>query len=344
MQTPILIDGSNGEGGGQILRTSLSLSLVTGRPFRIEKIRAGRQKPGLLRQHLAAVNAATEISRAKVEGAELGSQQLTFRPGPVRPGAYRFAVGSAGSATLVFQTVLPALMLASAPSQLTLEGGTHNPLAPPFDFLANSFLPLLNRMGPQVEVQLDKAGFYPAGGGRFEAQITPATALQPLEIVNRGEICHRKATVLLANLPAHIAERELAILRDQLPWPAEAFTAQTDLRSPGPGNAILVEVGCNDVIETFSAFGQKGVRAEVVIKELIREVRHYLTSEAPVGEYLADQLLLPLALAGGGQFKTVGLSRHTKTNMDVIARFLPVNFEAKQESAHCIYVRIRANG
>lgn len=340
MQTPIVIDGSDGEGGGQILRTSLALSLVTGRPFRIEKIRAGRQRPGLLRQHLTAVNAAAEISQAKMAGAELGSQELTFRPGSVRPGDYRFAVGSAGSATLVFQTVLPALMLADKPSQLTLEGGTHNPLAPPFDFLAKSFLPLVNRMGPSVEASLHTAGFYPAGGGRFDTTITPARTLQPLELVTRSEIHHRKATVLLANLPAHIAERELATLREHLPWPAEAFTAQTDLRSPGPGNAILIEIGCEEVTETFSAFGQKGVRAEVVIKELIGEVRNYLSSEAPVGEHLADQLLLPLALAGGGRFATVGLTRHSRTNMDVIAKFVPVSFGIEQVSPNAFTVQL----
>jgi len=162
----ITIDGSFGEGGGQILRTSLALSLVTGKPFSIEKIRAGRAKPGLLRQHLTAVRAAGEIGRARIEGAELGSGQLTFVPDAVRPGAYDFAVGTAGSATLVLQTMLPALMLAGGPSQLRLEGGTHNTYAPPLDFLEKAFLPILRRMGPEVAVTLERFGFYPAGGGR----------------------------------------------------------------------------------------------------------------------------------------------------------------------------------
>lgn len=338
MQAPIVIDGSAGEGGGQILRTSLSLSLVTGRPFRIEKIRAGRQRPGLLRQHLAAVNAAVEVSKAKVEGGELGSQELIFRPGPVRPGTYRFAVGSAGSATLVFQTVLPALMLASGPSQLTLEGGTHNPLAPPFDFLSQTFLPLINQIGPRVECKLERSGFYPAGGGRFTAEIAPATALAPFKLITRSEIRHRKATVLLANLPAHIADREIAILKEHLPWAAEAFNARTDVESPGPGNAIVVELGYDELTEAFSGFGQKGVRAEVVIKELIQEVRQYLSSQAPVGEYLADQLLLPMALTGGGQFVTNALSRHSKTNIEVITKFLPVNFAIEQQASNAFLV------
>src|SRR5262249_21779317 len=147
----ITIDGSFGEGGGQILRTSLALSLVTGQPFHIEKIRAGRKQPGLLRQHLTAVKAAAQISQAQVEGEKIGSTQLTFAPGSLMAGEYAFAVGTAGSATLVLQTILPALLRANAPSRLTLEGGTHNPFAPPFNFLTKAFLPLIRRMGARVE-------------------------------------------------------------------------------------------------------------------------------------------------------------------------------------------------
>ena len=180
------IDGGQGEGGGQILRTSLSLSMVTGQPFMIDNIRAGRQRPGLLRQHLTAVEAAAAVSGAEVDGAELGSTRLTFRPGPVRAGEYRFAVGTAGSATLVFQTVLPALMLAGGASQLVLEGGTHNPAAPPFDYLERVFLPLLERMGPRVRVALERYGFYPAGGGKFMAEIAPVEKLSALALDARG--------------------------------------------------------------------------------------------------------------------------------------------------------------
>src|SRR6266487_5060865 len=175
----LTIDGSEGEGGGQILRTSLALSLVTGQPFRMDRIRAKRQKPGLLRQHLTAVEAARTVGCAEVAGAAMNSQTLEFRPGPVTPGNYRFAVGTAGSATLVLQTVLPSLLTASGPSTLTLEGGTHNPLAPPFDFLARSFMPLIHRMGPSGELDLRALGFFPAGGGRFHAKIEPVKRLSP---------------------------------------------------------------------------------------------------------------------------------------------------------------------
>ncbi len=171
----LTIDGADGEGGGQILRTSLALSLVTGIPFRIERLRAGRPRPGLLRQHLTAAHAAAEVGQVQVTGAALGSLSLTFVPGRVTPGTYSFSVGTAGSTTLVLQTVLPALLLASEPSTLTLAGGTHNPFAPPFDFLAQAYLPLVNRMGPQVTATLERPGFYPAGGGTCQITIAPAT-------------------------------------------------------------------------------------------------------------------------------------------------------------------------
>ena len=179
----VAIDGAVGEGGGQTLRTSLALSLVTGRAFRITNIRAGRAKPGLLRQHLTAVRAAVEISDAACDGAEIGAGELVFRPGAVRAGDYRFAIGTAGSTTLVLQTVLPALALAGGPSRLTLEGGTHNPFAPPFDFLARTFLPVFNRFGPQVEATLTRAGFYPAGGGQIAVSVVPVDRLRPVELL-----------------------------------------------------------------------------------------------------------------------------------------------------------------
>ena len=211
----ITIDGSEGEGGGQILRTALALSLVTGRPFRIDGIRAGRKKPGLMRQHLTAVHAATAVSGARVSGADLGSRALSFEPGQVRGGDYRLAVGTAGSATLVLQTVLPALLFAREPSRLTLEGGTHNPIAPPFDFLARTFLPILRRMGASVDARLETYGFYPAGGGRFTVAIEPCTTLGRLSLLERGDTrVHARA--LVASLSENIAKRELSIVRERL--------------------------------------------------------------------------------------------------------------------------------
>ncbi|MEK0450954.1 MAG: 3-phosphate cyclase, class [Verrucomicrobiota bacterium] len=333
MKTKLIqIDGSAGEGGGQILRTSLALSLVTGKPFRIERIRAGRQKPGLMRQHLTAVNAAVEIGGAAVDGAEIGSQELIFHPGPVKPGAYRFAVGTAGSATLVLQTVLPALLVADEPSVLNLEGGTHNPLAPPFDFLERAFLPVVGRMGAQVEADLLRPGFFPAGGGQMQVRITPCSKLQPVEILERGGLVSRSAQVIIAGLPDSIAERQRESLKRSLGWPAESITIERESDQVGPGNVVLAELSGATHTEIFSAFGQRGVRSEQVVDHLVKSVRDYLTHGAPVGEYLADQMLIPMALAGGGSFRTGKLSRHSITNMDVIRRFLDTEFEVTLDS------------
>jgi len=337
----ITIDGSQGEGGGQILRSALALSLVTGRPFTITRIRAGRKKPGLLRQHLTAVQAAAVIGQAQVTGASLGSTQLTFTPGAIQPGDYHFAVGTAGSATLVLQTVLPALLCAPGPSTLRLEGGTHNPWAPPFDFLTQSFLPLINRMGPHVEATLVRPGFYPAGGGEFRVAITPAPTLQPIELLERGPTQRITGIVQLAHLPRHVAERELHVLAAQLGLTGDQLRVEELPTSHGPGNLVVITVECRQVTEVFTGFGQKGVPAEVVANQAVDQARRYLASDVPVGEYLADQLLLPLALARGGAFRTTDLSSHARTNIAVVQTFLDVRFELTREDARGTTVRVR---
>ncbi len=326
----IIIDGSFGEGGGQILRTSVALSLVTGKPFRIENIRAGRKNPGLLRQHLTAVNAATEISRVEVTGAAIGSRELTFAPGSVVAGNYAFAVGTAGSTTLVLQTVLPAMLVASGKSKLILEGGTHNPFAPPFDFLEKAFLPLVNRMGPRVTAELEQPGFYPAGGGRMSVTIEPANALKRLDLPIRGEVLARRAKAVVANLPISIAERELKVIARKMSWPREWMKAESVERSPGPGNVVTIEIECEHVTEVFTGFGERGLRSEAVAEKAVQQARRYIGSEAAVGEYLADQLLIPMAMAGIGSFNTLPLSRHATTNIEVIGKFLDVAIECSQ--------------
>ncbi len=318
------IDGSHGEGGGQILRTSLGLSALTGKPFRMVNIRAGRAKPGLLRQHLTAVNAAAEICGAEVEGAALGSQELAFRPGPVRPGRYRFAVGTAGSATLVLQAVLPPLLTAAEPSELTLEGGTHNPCAPPFEFLREAFLSIVNRTGPRVEAELERHGFYPAGGGRFTIRITPAERLARLELTERGAVQRVRARALVSKIPVHVAERELNVIESALDIEEMTLEAAVIDTSPGPGNVLTVAVESEHVTEVFTGFGERGVRAEDVARRVAEEVESYLSSDAPVGEHLADQLLIPMAMAGGGRSRTAAITEHTRTNAEIVARFLDV--------------------
>jgi len=329
----ITVDGSFGEGGGQILRTALGLSLVTGQPFRIEKIRAGRKNPGLLRQHLTAVKAAAKIGQAEVSGANIGSTQLTFAPGKILHGDYQFAVGTAGSATLVLQTVLPALLVSDdqdQQTQLTLEGGTHNPFAPPFDFLAKAFLPLIERMGARIEARLERYGFYPAGGGRVEIAIKPAKRLEPIELNERGKILNRRATALLAHLPRGIADRELGVVHRKLSWPQKWLKVESGANSPGPGNVVTLEIESENVTEVFTGFGERNVAAEAVADQAVIAARRYLASDVAVGEHLADQLLLPMALARGGSFTTVPPSRHTTTNIEIIRKFLDVEIGAEQ--------------
>jgi len=325
----ITIDGSSGEGGGQILRTSLALSLVTGKPFRIERIRARRAKPGLRRQHLTAVLAAAEVGRADVQGAELESRELVFTPGEARPGEYHFDVGTAGSTTLVLQTVLPALMIADGPSQLRLEGGTHNIYAPPVDFLEKAFLPILARMGPVVEVTLQRPGFYPAGGGSIRVGVRPEPQLRPIELVERGRIRRRMACGVVSRLPLHIAEREVETIRRRLSWPAESVSTR-QVESAGPGNVVTIEIHSEHVTEVFTGFGQRGVPAEKVAAGVVREARQYLKAGVPVGGHLADQLLIPMALAGGGTFRTLAPSSHTTTNIATLGHFLDASVRTDQ--------------
>jgi RNA 3'-terminal phosphate cyclase (ATP) len=336
----ITIDGSKGEGGGQVLRTALALSLATGQPFRIENIRSGREKPGLLRQHLTAVHAAEAVGSAQVDGHTLGSREITFVPGAVRAGDYRFAVGTAGSATLVLQTVLPPLLLASGDSTLALEGGTHNPWAPPFDFLQRVFLPLVNRLGPRVEASLTRPGFYPAGGGAFSIGIRGCASLSRLDLLERGAVVGRRATALLANLSPRIAERELKKALHGLNWSADCGHVTTFDASPGPGNVLLVEVESDHVTEMTVGFGEIGVTSEAVAAQAVGDMRRYLAAGVPVGSHLADQLLTVLAVGGGGSFRTMTLSRHALTNIEVIQQFLAVRIDVTREERDVVRVDV----
>lgn len=318
----ISIDGSFGEGGGQILRSSLALSIVTGKPFRIDNIRAKRKKPGLMRQHLTAVRAAAEICAAKVEGDGIGSTRLDFTPGPVVGGEYNFSIGTAGSTTLVLQTILLPLALAKVPSRVSLEGGTHNPFAPPFDFLAKTYLPLVNRMGPNVTAKLERSGFYPAGGGRFVVEIVPVPLLQGIKLNQRGAFRQRHATATVANLGRNIAEREAAEIGRKLGWEEAEVSIVESRGVSGPGNIVTIEVEYEHVTEVFTGFGEIGRSAESVANHAVQQCQRYLKSTAPAGEYLTDQLILPMAIAGSAEFESIGMSLHAETHIELVRCFL----------------------
>lgn len=326
----IELDGAQGEGGGQILRSALTLSLCTGQAISIHNIRGKRAKPGLLRQHLTAVQAAAAISSGKVSGAEVGSRQLSFAPQVVQAGDYRFSIGTAGSCTLVLQTILPALLLLPHNSQVHISGGTHNASAPTFHFLQRAFLPLLQRMGVEIDLNLIRFGFYPAGGGEIQANIKGGAKLQPLHLKDRGRLSNAFAESFFATLPVHIAQRELAIVKQKMDWQDEQLILREINKSQGPGNVLLLNLAHENVTEVFSGFGEKGVTAESVAEKTIDQALRYLASSAVVSTYLADQLLLPMALAGGGSFTTHEWSEHAATNAEVIQQFLPINIHVKK--------------
>lgn len=317
----IEIDGSFGEGGGQVLRTSLTMSVATRRPVRISAIRAGRPKPGLMRQHLTCVRAAAEISGAKVTGDELGSTEIRFEPRTLRAGDYQFSIGTAGSCMLVLQTIVPALLRADGVSTITLEGGTHNPAAPPWELIERAYFPALAEMGSEVTGRLERHGFMPAGGGRVVIEVRPG-ASQAFVKTRRTEIFSRQVEAVFANLDVDIARRELAAVGKQLAIGEERLLLR-EVKSQGPGNALILTIEHDAGTEVIAEFGMRGKSAEVVARSAAREAQVFLGTDAVVGRHLADQLLVPMTLCGGGRFTTVKPSRHTVTNAEVIRRFCP---------------------
>jgi RNA 3'-terminal phosphate cyclase (ATP) len=336
----IVIDGAEGEGGGQVLRNALALSLVTGKPFRIDNIRGGRTKPGLMRQHVTAIEAACAVGSAQCEGLAVGASTIVFHPGRVVVGDHRFAVGTAGSTGLVLQAVLSPLMLAAAPSRLVIEGGTHASHAPPFEFIAATLLPLLERLGPKFRARLVRHGFYPVGGGRIEIEIEPAVRLVPIDFLERGALRSLRARAIVASLPRAIAEREIASLRTEFDWPEETFSVETLSDDHGPGNVVLLEAAFEHVTEIVSGFGKIGLSAETIGRQVAGRMNGYLATDAFAGPYLADQILLPIALAGKGSFTTVKPSAHSHTAASVIRRFLDldISFSQRADGSHLVTV------
>ena len=322
MRLPVDIDGSHGEGGGQVLRTSLALAIVTGRKLRMRRIRAGRKKPGLQRQHLACVEAAARLCGATVGPVDVGAQELVFAPGSDRPRELAIDIGTAGSATLVAQTILVPAIVRGEPLHAVITGGTHNPLAPPFEFLDRIFAPHLRAMGADVTFTLERHGVLPDGGGRLVLDVRGG-ALRPIEVMRAGRVVARRATAIVARLPRHVAERELAVAQERL---AEPACEVRELPDDGPHNVFMAEVELESgARELATAHGRKGYPAEDVADDALDELEDFLEAGVPVGAHLADQLLLPLAVAGGGRFRTLGpLSLHATTNIEVIQQFLDV--------------------
>ncbi|WP_159064816.1 RNA 3'-terminal phosphate cyclase [Thaumasiovibrio subtropicus] len=332
----VVIDGSQGEGGGQIVRTSLTLAMLLGKPIEIVNVRAKRKKPGLLRQHLACALAAAEICGGNLQGAELGSQQFRFTPGKINAGEYRFRIATAGSTVLLAQTLLPALALADAPSRIYFEGGTHNDLSPSLCFLQHSYLPLLTRMGVTTEIQRELVGFNPSGGGKWTLDILPTQQLMPLNLdtpllpveTEEGKApiqmmpsqtpdSHFKIKVLVNGLSPDVAAAEIAAVRESRRW-KHAAEEVAHVQATGPGNSLQIHIPTSSHTHLFEFFGAYGRPAQQVAKRAAGRAKQFLRSDVTVEHYLADQLLLPLALAGDSHFTTTKPSLHTETNAKII--------------------------
>ncbi len=322
----IEIDGSQGEGGGQIVRTALSLAACIGKAVRIRHIRQGRKKPGLMRQHLACVNAIRQVCNGRVHGASIGSRELLFEPGVIAAGDYRFSVGSAGSTCLVLQTVLPALMQSGKSSTIVMEGGTHNPLAPSYHFIERAFMPVLMQKGLRYEMAIERYGFYPVGAGAWRINLTPPQHYQQWRIEDRGRLVIIKGFCLSAKIPEHVVERERKQLIKSLDLnPDNVIAEQVD--SLGAGNIVLLQAEYERICEVTACIGSVGVGAERVAKNAVDLLRRYQSGGAPVSQHLADQLLLPLLVGGGGSFVTTRLTEHCFTNIAVIEQMTGVKID-----------------
>ncbi len=332
----ITIDGSFGEGGGQILRTSLSLAAITGTEVRLENLRANRPKPGLMRQHLACAKAIAEICGGELEGAEVNSRELWFKPDRIRGGEYHFAIGSAGSTILLAQTVLPVLLFADAPSTITIEGGTYNDKAPAYDFFELTFLPCLRKMGVEADVEMKRVGFYPAGGGRIELNVKPVRAWRRLSLLERGELQDALVTAIGSGLEQAILIDELQFFQTGLKDMMEFWPDIGQVESAGPGNILLAELHYENLTEVFSVCGNFGVSRQSVAKRTAGYVKQYLSRQWVVGQFLADQLMLPMALGAGGDYLTGRPTLHAETNRAVIKRFLDVDVNFRKEDNNCI--------
>jgi len=330
-QESIVIDGGYGEGGGQILRTSLSLAVITGKSLKLVNIRGGRKKPGLRPQHLAAVRACASVCGAKLDGAELGARKITFIPGAIAPGFYEFHIGTAGAATLVLQTILPALSMANGESNLLISGGTHVPWSPPYHHVAQVLVPTINQLGFKCESQIKHWGWYPKGGGVIQARVQPHSPLGSFNVDQPFELRRVSGISASSGLPEHIRVRQKNQVEARLQKAGiQGEIELADVHARNPGTLLFLCVQGKDSLAGFSSLGARGKRAELVADEAADDFFHFLKSGAAFDCHLADQLLIYLAIAAGKQqFTTSKVTQHLLTNAWVIEKFMPVRFEIK---------------
>ena len=338
----IEIDGSMGEGGGQVLRSALSLSILTSQPFHLANIRARRSRPGLMPQHLVSVEAAARICGASVTGATPGSSQLTFSPGPLQAGRYRLEIKTAGAATLVLQTIFLPLSLAGSASSVTITGGTHVPWSPCFNYLEEQWLPYLTEIGFHARLELQQAGFYPQGGGQIKATIQSTGAIQPLEVISRGQLVRIRGYSAVANLNPEIAQRQkLQALSRLEPICRDTKIQTIDLPARSKGTFLLLTAEFERSRACYFALGEQGKRAERVADEAVDALQAFLGTDGAIDQHLADQLLLPLALASGpSTLRTSQVTGHLLTQADIVRIFLPARVAVQGEVGEPGTVRI----
>jgi len=330
----IIVDGSIGEGGGQILRTCLSLSLITGQAFHISNIRSGRPRPGLRAQHLKAVEVAAKIGKAEVDGVQLNSTSIFFTPKMIQPGRYQCDIGTAGSTSLVLQTIFLPLSMGDTASSISISGGTHVPWSPSFDFMVQQWLWYLKKIGFNISLKLELAGFYPQGGGLIHASIRPTNSISPLNLTQRGKLLQIRGISAVANLDRRIAERQrnqvLRRLGDKFPL---SDIRINKLPSKFKGTTICLICEFEHSQSCYFALGELGKPAEKVADEVADSVEHFLSTDANVDQFLADQILLPLALATSrSTFSIAKITHHLITNSEVIQEFLPVKIQISGET------------
>lgn len=333
----IEIDGSYGEGGGQILRTALSLSCLLKKPFRIFNIRRSRKKPGLMPQHLTAVRAAQIISNAEAIGGHTGSTELIFSPRDVKSGDFFFDIGTAGSTSLVLQTLIPSLIFLGDKSSIILKGGTHVPFSPSFDYIKWVFAPALEKMGVEIRLSIESYGFYPKGGGKIIAEIFPIKEIKPLRITERGRILKLKGYSGTGNLPLSIAERQRDSMKEKLHPVLESIKCPVDIEilsasTPGQGTFIFLQSESENSIAGFASPGERGKRAEVVGEQAAAEFLQYYSSNAAFDSHLSDQIVLYLSMCKDESiFTTSCITGHLMTNLRVISQFHKFDYTVEEE-------------